>query len=194
MKALILGSLAIAALACANAPVERSHYLLRATHAPEGAVESEAKVGLRRVEVADYLAQPGLVVQVGRDEVRAAKNHLWAEPLARGVRVYLRSALADALGEPVAVGRIAKEAGSVVIDVAIEEFHGRLDDGGATLVASYQISVQEQVTRYRYAATASLPEDGYSGLVAAEKELLTEFAAAIADSVRGALSNRTASS
>ena len=91
--------------ACVSAPPERTQYLLRYDTAPAVPAASPAsgklKVGLGSVSVAAYLTQPGLALETAPNQLRSAQNHLWAEPLAAGLTLYLRAAIAARLGEAV---------------------------------------------------------------------------------------------
>ena len=92
--------LALGLAACAGRPPpERAYYLLRA-EVPENLspLDPDALVGVARVVLADYLDRAGVVVQVGENQVREARYHLWAEPLEKSVRMYLHARISTLVG------------------------------------------------------------------------------------------------
>jgi len=172
-------------LACSGATPARTQYLLR-TAEPASHVAAQtglARVGMGRITVAPYLDQFGIVVETEEREVRAARNHQWAEPLADGLRLYLRDAIAGSLGEDVAASVSEHSVYGVVVDVFVEQLHGTRD-GQAVLVASYRIEVPGSKTRKvverRFADAKPIEKRGYAGLVDAEVALLSRLANAIA--------------
>jgi uncharacterized lipoprotein YmbA len=178
-----LAFLALAAVACAGSPAPRTTYLMRADIS-EGVTLSDApRAALGDVEVAAYLAETGLVLETGENEVRAARHHLWAEPLDQSLRVYLRAQISNALGAEIGGDAIAGDP-EFTIDVGVEELHGTRG-GDARLVASWRLSRPKgDAIEYRFARTRSLARDGYAALADAEVALVGELAAAIAASLR----------
>ncbi|HJO23675.1 MAG: PqiC family protein [Myxococcota bacterium] len=175
------GLLLVFAVACASAPPPKTEYLLRYDAPPSAEVlPSRSRVGLRRVLVAAYLNQPGLAVETTENEVRPARSHLWAEPLDVGLTLFLRAAIADALGEEVGMVTRSVPQWERSVDVFVEQFHGTMS-GNAVLVASFQITsgAASAPTEYRFARSIPLESEGYAALVRAEKQLAEQLAAAI---------------
>lgn len=185
MRLVALGCCVLLLSACGAGAPSRSQYLLRAD-VPALAVHSDvlARIGLGRITVAPYLDQFGLVIETEDREVHAARNHQWAEPLADGLRLYLRDAITSALGEEVAANDYVPTSFDYVVDVTVEQLHGTRD-GKAVLVASFRITGQSKagsaVSEQRFAETKSLDREGYAGLVDAEVALLQHLAEAIAE-------------
>jgi uncharacterized lipoprotein YmbA len=184
-------------LACGGTPATRTHYLLRAEAVEQaGSVDAPHRVGLGRVVVAPYLDQSGMVVEIDPGQVRAARQHEWAEPLEEGLRSYLRAEISTALGFEVGLGRIERLPWDYTIDVYIDRLHGTL--GGRALIdAGYRITPQSasaEVVEYRFSRSVPLPREGYPGLFEAEVELSRELAHAIAAAVLGAARAPTAAS
>jgi uncharacterized lipoprotein YmbA len=171
-------------LACSSTTPGRTQYLLRAaepaSHVAPG--NGLARIALGRITVAPYLDQFGIVVETDEREVRAARNHQWAEPLADGLRLYLRDAIADVCGEDVATNVTERSAYGYVVDVFVEQLHGTRD-GRAVLVASYRIETPGSKTRKlverRFAEAKAIEKQGYAGLVDIEVQLLGNLADAI---------------
>jgi uncharacterized lipoprotein YmbA len=77
---------------------EPEFYLLRAdVRLPDGPQTTAVAVGIARVAIADYLGQAGIVVASGGNQVRPARQHLWAEPLDSAIRLFLRDAIINSI-------------------------------------------------------------------------------------------------
>ena len=177
------------ALGCGGkVPPERAYYLLRGAPNEFSAVDGGLEIGLGNVRVAPYLDRAGLIVEVGANEVREARFHLWAEPLQRGIHYYLEDRIAAELGRQLAPAPAAKNGWLYRVDVRVREFHGDLE-GEVRLVASFsligvesgEVLVEEQVS-----FAERRPIEGYPGLVQAQMSLLDRLAASIAAALRGA--------
>jgi len=174
--------------ACGGATPVRTQYLLRA-EIPERTVrvDTPASIALGRITVASYLDQFGIVIETDDREVRAARNHQWAEPLADGLRLYLRDEITSVLGEEVALDPADRTDWDAVVDVFVEQLHGTVA-GQAVLVASFRIKTRGKssvkVVEQRFAQSIALEREGYAGLVNAEVALLQQLAEAIAADVR----------
>jgi uncharacterized lipoprotein YmbA len=127
--------------------------------------------------------------------VRAARNHQWAEPLADGLRLYLRDEMINALGEDVALNTFDPGAIDYVVEVFVEQLHGTRA-GQAVLVASFRIEPAKSgnVVERRFAQSKALDRKGYAALVDAEVTLLRQLAEAIAAELRKASNNAAAGS
>ena len=175
------GFLLVFAVACASAPPPKTKYLLRYDAPPSAEVPpSRPRVGLRGVQVAAYLNQPGLAVETAESEVRPASSHLWAEPLDKGLTLFLRAAIANALGEEVGTVTRSAPQWERSIDVFVDQFHGTMS-GDAVLVARFEItsSTGSAPTVYHFVRSIPLESEGYAALVHAEKQLAEQLAVAI---------------
>jgi hypothetical protein len=189
MKPIVL-TVALATLfACSTPPAARNVYLMRGDE-PSGIrpVSSPATTGIRRVVVAPYLQNPGLVIETVEGEVHGARYHEWAEPLDQGIRRYLRSELSALLGEDVDSNPTLGPQWAHAVDLGIDQLHGTAS-GEALLVAAWRIAdvaQSREVARFRFVERIPLESDGYAELARAELALLSKLAAAIADSIRNA--------
>jgi len=186
VSGLLFAGCAAFAVGCASAPAERTHYLLRYDAPPSaGETPRAVEVGLAPVSVAAYLAQPGVVVETGPNEVRPAQAHLWAEPLSDGLTLYLRAAIAAHLGAE--VGGLASGEGRTGsrVEVFVEQLHGTMG-GDALLVARFVlVSAGGGAPReFRFARSLPLERAGYAALIDAEEQLVDQLAAAIAGALR----------
>jgi uncharacterized lipoprotein YmbA len=182
---IILGLFCLTACTGSSSIPKTHAYLLRAdVQVPNGEQIAPVNVGIGRVALASYLDQSGIVLQTGPDEVHAARQHIWAEPLDDAVRIYLRDAVSAGLGYPVSGDAARRQTWDYRIDVGIDQFHGSLD-GDVVIDASWIIidtATQQQLARHRFQQTAAQSDDGYEALIAAKKSLLNELAGAIAAS------------
>jgi hypothetical protein len=166
-----------------GAPAKRAQYLLRADMPRDAtAADAPARIGLGRVTVAPYLDQPALLIETEGREIREARNHQWAEPLADGLRFYLRSEVSSTLGENVGLNPADRATWEDVVEVSVEQLHGTMA-GQAVLVATFrveQLASAAAIAEYRFARSQPLARTGYEALVEAEADLVRELARAIA--------------
>lgn len=159
-------------------------YLLRAdTSAPDHA--PALKVGIGRVSIADYLGQTGIVVALGGNRLRPARQHLWAEPLDSSIRIFLRDAVSAEAGYPISADFARRQTWQYRLDVRVDEWHGSLA-GQARIMASWvviDVANDRELSRHRFEQTGVLAADGYDALVAAQTDLLDALADAIARSL-----------
>ena len=177
---------------CSAKTVPPTQYLLPA-EVPRGIVRVDPplQIGRGRLELAPYLAQPGLVVETDAQQVRSAREHQWAEPLDAGLRRSLRAGISRAAGFDVSADATQRARWDYAVDVDVERFHGTLA-GEAVLVARWRVSPvrgKGDPVRYRFSASEPLPRAGYPGLVEAEIALAGQLADAIAASLPSAGSN-----
>ena len=138
--------------------------------------------------VAPYLDQSGLVVEIAKGQMRAARQHHWAEPLEDALRSYLRAEISSALGFEVGIGRIERLPWEYTVDVYIDQLHGTMG-GRALIEAGYRITPQiglGEVSEYHFSSTAPLPREGYAGVFEAETDLARQLAHAIAKALAAA--------
>jgi uncharacterized lipoprotein YmbA len=182
MKRIVVLSILLGLTACSSQPPQTSHFLLRSDvqqQTRELASSTEFMFGA--VTVADYINNPGLVVATGDGEVREARNHRWAEPLATSIKAFLAMEVSAQRGEDIPAQGGAETA--TRIDVAIDQLHGNTD-GEAVLMAYWQLrSTKGDKRVFQFAETEALLTDGYPALAAAEKRLLQRLALQIAASL-----------
>ncbi|MCB1843622.1 MAG: membrane integrity-associated transporter subunit PqiC [Halioglobus sp.] len=181
--ALLVALLCLAA--CAGQPIEPSHYLLRAPNAAESRpLQFSTDYALGSVGIAPYLDQPGLILETPDGTLRAARNHLWAEPVFDAVQNYLRETLSAALGQDLPLA--PQRADVTRINVRIDQMHGTRD-GQARLIAYWWLSQGDTLgDAFKFAQTRALERDGYAALAQAQAALLTELGEQIAGALRPA--------
>jgi uncharacterized lipoprotein YmbA len=168
--------------ACSSQPPQQHSYLLRSPSTLESRALSEAPaIGLGTVHVANYIDQPGIVLETANGQVHAARHHLWAEPLRASLRRYLVTEISSNIDQDIAdssrLPSVEKR-----IEVQIDQFHGT-PNGNARLVAYWQIISGADSQSYQFSDQQTLAADGYDALVAAQTTLLSRLAAAISQSI-----------
>lgn len=180
----LIATLALAALlaACSSQVTEPSYYLLRGDVAMDSRPLAPAMdIGLGTVALAPYIDQQGLLLETTSGQIRPARQHLWAEPVYEGVRIFLLQEISHASGRDLLP--LPSGSDATLINVRIDQMHGTAD-GEAVLVAYWWTSRDGKAqTGYKFAETRALAEDGYPELARAQKALLTDLARDIAATV-----------
>ncbi len=167
---------------CASQAVEPSYYLLRSNQdLPSSKLSPSVDFALGTIEIAPYLNQLGLVIDIADSQIRPAVNHLWAEPIYDGVRSLLTADIAKANGQELMPANLSKDA--TVVNIRIDKLDGTLD-GRAQIVAYWWLVRNDEVVDLnRFSKSRALRADGYSAMVDAETALLEELAKKIAASL-----------
>lgn len=185
MKAVALTLSLLLLGACAAQPVIPSHYLLRTSATLEArALHFTEAYALGNVTIAPYLDQPGLILETNEGTLRAARGHLWAEPLFEAVPHFLRQAISDALGADLPPASLRPE--SVQINIRLDQMHGT-QDGQAILVADWWLNDGAGAANaFRFSQVEPLAKDGYAALAEAQAALLSRLARQIARQLQDA--------
>ncbi len=173
-------------IGCASTVPALNQYLLRSNVPSEFMNEKQvARVGLGAVVVAPYIDGLALVMENRHGEVRAARDHQWAEPLRDSLRVFMAREISLGARQLISASRAGENDWQRRIDLQIDQLHGTTS-GEAKLVAYWQVFDAKQravVSENGFSGTQALSADGYQALVAAEKVLLIRLAAKIAASL-----------
>jgi len=171
--------------ACSGAPVDTQYYLLRDSQLPDSrSLSASTEFALGRVQVASYIDQPGLVLEVGGGQIRPAMHHQWAEPMHQSVRSFLQTQVGNALGEDLFPAGISPA--QTVLEIRIDQLHGTRD-GQALLMAYWWLRRDNEViASHQFSERRALQQDGYAALADAERGLLAELARRIADTLKAA--------
>jgi len=181
----VAGLLLLALLSgCASQTTPPTYYLLRSNQdLQSSALSASTQYSLGTVEIAAYLDQPGLVIATASGETRPASQNLWAEPIYEGVRNFLSTEIAQASGRELLPAALTQN--TTVVNIRIDQLHGTLD-GQAQIVAYWWLVQGDEVTSLnRFSESRALATSGYSALVDAEKQLLSELAQRIAATLTG---------
>lgn len=176
------GTLALALLlaGCGSTPLEQHEYLLRPQKLEVVSGGGRSAVLLKPVQVAPYLDQSGVVLQTGPAEIRAAKQHRWAEPLDEALGRYLQVGIANAADRSVETVPITSTGDRQKIVISVHQLHGS-EDGSVRLVADYVVENGAGERRLgSFDERIRQASDGYPALVAAHGSLLDQLSAEIA--------------
>ncbi|GHB10158.1 ABC-type transport auxiliary lipoprotein family protein [Salinicola rhizosphaerae] len=157
---------ATALTGCASQATPENRYTL-----PDVALSSTAethpsqtrKLWLRPVQVASFLDQDGIVMQLSDIELTAANQNLWAEGLGDQLTRRLRQSLMADLPGATLVG--GGQASSESLTVTVDRFQGRYD-GQAVVSGEWQLHDGNRLMLQQpFDVTEPLPDDGYPALV-----------------------------
>jgi uncharacterized lipoprotein YmbA len=169
--------------ACSSAPVETQYYLLRQEKAPQTrALVASEDFALGKVEIATYIDQPGMVLEVGPGQIHPALHHQWAEPMRQGVRYFLQREISAALGKDLFPKALSDA--DTIIEIRVDQLHGT-SDGQAVILAYWWLKKDGQIkSPHQFGETSPLARDGYEALAKAERALLRGLAASIAKTLK----------
>ena len=174
------------ATACASTVPGLQQYLLRTNTLNEYEVKNaEAVMGIGAVTVAPYIDGLGLVLETSNGEVRAARDHQWAEPLRESLRNFLAREISAAAGQFIRAHRGGETDWQKRIDIRVDELHGTVT-GDARLVAYWTVFDLEKrtvIAESGFVEIEGLKNNGYSALVDSHKALLRKLASAIAETL-----------
>jgi uncharacterized lipoprotein YmbA len=170
---------------CAGKPQEPNYYLLRsAADVTTRELVPASDFFLGKVTIAPYIDQRGLLLQTADGDMRPARQHLWAEPVSDGIRLFLLKEISAGVGEDILP--LPTQAETASINLRIDQLHGT-NDGRARLVVYWWIDRQgELVSAHQFAEYEPLAADGYAALADAQRTLLEKLASQIADSINSA--------
>jgi hypothetical protein len=188
-KTAILVALVLAG--CGGTPAQEPEFYLLRSDAVNATSDTGdvADISLGDIWIASYINRSGIVVETANGTFLPARFNLWAEPLREGLRTFLADEISSSLGRRIRTARHNdtdwREYTSAVIDLQIRELHGT-STGEATLAARWAIvdpQARSVVSEHDFSGRTALTADGYPALVAAEKQLLSQLADAIAQTL-----------
>lgn len=180
---LFVAAASVLVSACSTTPPARHRYLLRSDSPIESRrVDRLDQYYLGELKVANYIDQPGLVLEVSDGRIHAARYHQWAEPLRISLREFLSSEI-PVRPEVFSAGPTSDLAKASRIDVHISQLHGD-SAGNAVLVAYWSLQSGNQSERFQFVHSLALQGTGYESLVAAKQQLLIHLAEAIANKLK----------
>lgn len=160
-------------LSSCAATVEKPHlYLLTSVRATDEvqsmSAEQCAPIAVA-VQLPAYLERDGLVLQLNDNELVAADNHLWAEPLVYGVERLLNVCL-----NPASTAELDGQKSARQVKVVVEQLHGNAQ-GDSRLQATWSTIAANSATSaraHRFSAQAQQATPGYDALVSVQRGLL----------------------
>ncbi|MDC9580296.1 membrane integrity-associated transporter subunit PqiC [Xenorhabdus sp. PR6a] len=171
---------------CSSRQPQKTYYQLPIlTHlasekASEGKLgaKHERQLWVKRVNLSDYLAAPGIAYQTGKVSYINASNHLWSSPLQQQLQQILISELSAAFPHRLVSGQ-ELEPDADALDVTITAFHGRYD--GQVLIEGYWLlSNPDKVIKRPFNLKLKQEKDGYAELVLTLAKGYSQLAESIA--------------
>ena len=174
--------------ACSSAPSKTRYYLLNsyqafdkpATKAPLAVQPATRKQVAVSVNLAEYLKQPSLVMQLEEHQIHYSLFHVWAEPLLLGTTKALLldlNAQGHALSFVDAQSAMRKQP-SAHLEVQLEYFHVT-SDSRVILSGQYRFAEGESseiLFGGPFALEQNLHADGYEASIVQMRRLVSELA------------------
>ena len=185
----------LSVVGCSGAPkIETQYFLLTpATQQSSAEKNSAAEIDphkliiLEPVFLAEYLDQPGIVLQTDQHQIEVAHYHRWAEPLKRNIHRFVLETLAtqktDYSFQPST--NFSRELTSLTLSLHINQFNGSA--ASAAILSGHWVLKQtksnELVNTMPFSYEAPLEQDGYPELVAQLANLLETLCKDIAEAI-----------
>ncbi len=167
IKKLALMIQCVLLVACASTTEQTHYYTLGLNKTQQTVLEptnsASVRVNLLPIQLAGFLKQGGLVVQVGESEIYTASYHRWAEPLEHSFGRLLLRHLTTVSGDHYrfSSARFSQHAG-MELHLEIDKFHPT-DQGNVVLAGRY--TVNNKVDNTEVGQTFNIQEklnlDGY---------------------------------
>ena len=195
MIKIILMSLVIFVSGCSGAPKIETQYFVLTPAAPRDSAASQKSVDkkakkvivLEPVELADFLDQPGIVLQKDHHQIEVAHYHRWAEPLRRNLYRFIFETLAANNMEYSFQenSRSVNKMDPLRLHVQVNQFHGT-SMGMANLSGRWALEdskSNEVILSDAFHYESALQEDGHVELVSQLAILLEKLCSDIVDSI-----------
>lgn len=180
----------VALTACAGQSTPANRYTLPeidATQTSGSTAPQARRLWVRPVEVASYLDQEGIVMQLSDIELNAANQNLWAEDLGQQLTRRLRQSLTADLPNVTLVGSDQDSPSAPRLTLNVEQFQGRYD-GQAVASGEWQLHEDGRLLAQRhFDVTKPLQGDGYPALVRTLGDVWQSVAQQIATAIRTTL-------
>ena len=175
--------LCLAIGACASEPLSISYYLLSTPSAEQARTQSMTEkktLVIEDVEMAAYLRQSGIAMQISGSQLQISKQHLWAESLELAVPKYLATAMQGQTTDYQVYVRNLDYVPSAQYSLRVHIDNLQATDQGEVVSSGrYQLINNEdskQSIAVDFYFERDLQEDGYSHTVAKIRELLNDIA------------------
>ena len=174
--------------ACSSTPIEDHYYslVLAAGDVEKGSSGGNTDVTLliAPVALAPFLDSYSLIIQTGSTEIQSANHHFWAEPLDRAIAKVLERDLSN-LNHELTVARQVNSwlgDGDCKLRIEFDKFHAT---ASSSVVAggSYWLEGSSSQGDYAFEFVRSLSDDGYAHAVDVMRELLSDVAGMISQSI-----------
>jgi uncharacterized lipoprotein YmbA len=178
-------------VSCAsNSPVDLHYYLLdssiNASATKQELNENSPLVIIENIKISEYLQQSSLSMVTAQHQIHHAANHLWAEPLSDAI---VKALLSDLRGisdnhrfEEIANRWQGKARYQIAIQ--IDRFHP-ITQQNVILAGRFWITdlIEDKTQANDFYFSKQLSEPGYAYSVEQQRQLITELAQNIIDSI-----------
>jgi uncharacterized lipoprotein YmbA len=182
---------------CSSAPKSETQYFVLASDtqakssATTNVVENELKsiIVLESIKLADYLSQPGIVLQTDAHQIEVAHYHRWGEPLKRSLHRYVLEILSTQLTQQslLSSDEFSSDLVHQELEITVNQFNGTTD--GKALLSGHWLLKQADTKTYivheSFSYHATLASSGYPELVNQLAELLEQLCREIAQAING---------
>ena len=150
--------------------------------------KDENMVLLKPIKVAEFLDQPGIVLQTDTHQIEVAHYHRWAEPLKRNLHRYIKNVLTTQLPQHGVLSgdEINKVLSYRQLEITVNQFNGTTD-GLAVLSGYWTLKIagsKTQPAKKTFSYQSRLTNNGYPELVKELAELMNQLSKDIADSIK----------
>ncbi len=173
---------------CASDPASNTQYLLPGDgSAPVPAAAEHSRVlVVRPLQIADFLNDEGIVLQLDDITLNQASSNRWAEQPAMMLQRGLRQRLANRLPDTEVLDSGSRASGDLQLLVEINSFQGT-HNGEAVAAGQWQLRGEsgEVLVQRNFQAITRLDDDGYPALVRALGRSWDQVATEIATGISG---------
>ncbi|NOR69539.1 MAG: hypothetical protein GQ532_07565 [Methylomarinum sp.] len=190
-KSLLLISVVLGLSACASNTQSIKYYSLGLNGIQDSndAIQAnQVRVVVAPIQLAKFLNQNNMVMQIGEHEIYKANFHRWAEPLDQSISKLLVQKLNNKKSNAyqfVKSNEYMTENSSLHLSLEIDQFHST-DNAQVILSGHYWLHNKEKsfASMKHFSISEQLTRDGYHHSVEKLKGLLGQLANQIVDSIR----------
>jgi uncharacterized lipoprotein YmbA len=179
-----------ALISCASSPQRTKHYNFNvSSSAQKNSNEQTKQVTVNQLQLATFLDQPGLVIQLGKNQVYTSTYHRWAQPL----RVTLLHILVHVLNKTAPGGYsftkekpLSVKGKNTQLFIEVEQFNST-DQSQAIFSGRYWVYKGDKtlLVNQSFRITEKLSEDGYPHSVKMLQVTITQLAKKISAALTG---------
>lgn len=190
MKKTIIACLILSLYACGSKlPPETQYFVLTPTASTTSTSVIDAKISvvLKSLRLAEFLDQPGIVLQTDTHQIKVAHYHRWAEPLKRNMHRYMMKTLNSKLQGHIVQNDINLNeiATQQSLQIIVNQFNGT-KEGAAIFSGNWILSdvkTKSMLKNKSFHYEVALVDDGYAELVNQLAILLEQLCSEIAQSI-----------
>ena len=141
-------------------------------------------VVLQPIKIAEFLDQPGIVLQNDNHQIEVAHYHRWGEPLKRNLHRYIFETLSISSPNHIiqSNSEVSSASNSKKLEITINKFNGTTN-GLALLSGNWTFS-NSDINKKSFSYHAKLSKDGYPELIKELALLLDQLCNDIAHSIK----------